>query len=196
MKRIHRWLFDKFAVLSLLMCVAVAAMWVRSYFLDEHVGDIVTGGHASLVASFKGQLFLEHQSYWDCGDRVWDREKINPGSEEIPGSRESTCIWHEAIGFGVGSGTIYTWPEYLYPDVLTQPPLTDPRYERNTFEALVIPYWAVVGLLAVGPMRWVYQTWKRATAIPIGSCQTCGYDLRATPNRCQECGTVPSKGNT
>jgi hypothetical protein len=58
-----------------------------------------------------------------------------------------------------------------------------------------IPYWKPVLLGLILPFyRFPWQSINcRAKRIRRGLCVNCGYDLRATPNRCPECGTAPSK---
>ena len=67
------------------------------------------------------------------------------------------------------------------------------RYTVYTFDGsdVSVPTWylaaaAVFGFAAARTLAWRGERHRRR-----GCCDQCGYDLRATPGRCPECGAIP-----
>ena len=59
----------------------------------------------------------------------------------------------------------------------------------GTLTAVFVPMWASCLATAGLPLAWVSIRLRAARQAGAGLCPRCGYDLRATPDRCPECGT-------
>ena len=63
--------------------------------------------------------------------------------------------------------------------------------------AVTLPAYAVLPLAAVLPLLWgafVLRRMQSGKRKAHGLCPACGYDMRATPDRCPECGAAAGTG--
>jgi hypothetical protein len=73
------------------------------------------------------------------------------------------------------------------------PPAGNWRFGGRLFLTVSAPYWFLLVLLTLLPGLWLFFYSRRRWRTQKGLCLVCGYDLRATPDRCPECGTITRK---
>jgi hypothetical protein len=64
----------------------------------------------------------------------------------------------------------------------------------SAFQVVVVPYWVLLLLAALLPAYVLTRlpgALRRRRRRKRNLCLECGYDLRATPDRCPECGASP-----
>jgi hypothetical protein len=198
MRRFVRHLFTLCSALSLLLCVAVCVLWVRSHGLTDKVVWRRIDGERS-IRSAEGRILLALYLRDRRGEPAewygleYTRSRANPVGFELyttlfmGGERGDTIARYERDSFA--------W-----------------SHRRNARRGTLIahgaaPFWSIALATAVPPLAWTARRWRsrfRARRRKCrGLCPACAYDLRATPqeggdllDRCPECGllanTLPS----
>jgi len=177
MKRIRRWLFNGLTALSLVLCVATAALWARSYFVVESV----------------------FRSRWDAATHESSETDLSwsDGRFEFDFERVSAPLLNAAWrNFGWQHSTTASPPaQFAWWDFKHQPRtgLLGTNGVMGWYETWTIDFriWALAAVASLLPGYWLFAKIRQARGARSGHCLVCGYDLRATPDRCPECGTIP-----
>jgi predicted Zn-ribbon and HTH transcriptional regulator len=162
-----RHLFNLVTALSLALWLAALATWLWVPLRREY--SVHAGGHRWTVRPTGAWvLFDVSEGRWEP-DGQWGP----PAGKvyRLPVGR------HHFLPLGVGGY------ERSNP--------ADPRQVAET--SVVVAQWSLQTLLSLLPLAWVARLLVRrrraARLRQAPLCPACGYDLRATPVRCPECGT-------
>jgi hypothetical protein len=162
-----RRLLNLATAVSLLLCVAVCVLWVRAQFVMDQLVVNSTRNYVELNGRRGGVWVLWIREPRDGPLWVSLEHDSRPPYPLVV----RPYSWRHRIGLtidrriraGVSPG-VDTW--------------------------VTLPYWFLAGLAAVAPSLRLRQLRRRRCQRGKGLCPACGYDLRATPERCPECGAA------
>src|SRR5690242_14587447 len=178
-----RRLFNLAAAVSLVLCVGAVALWVRSYW------------------------YLDGEQLWPDAQRTWIIES-GEGGLFFQQSRATAPIWQQRAGLRYPSGRQHwsrqirgfpwgfgpwSWrmAGFAYGSRSTPAPWSvAPPGTSITDHCVRVPHAFLVAAFALLPVILLYRSLRARHIRHHDLCPTCGYDLRATPERCPECGTA------
>jgi len=189
---VKRWLFNLATYVSLALCLASIA--ARVYFGRMHWGVSVSPTvHTQFATMACEQLLVVRFSSvpWPISPRA----EIQRGNLKIGAVTPNTSDVGDLMGNGRPSAN-WLWEVGDFAVARRSYPYAS-RSGRAPYlsvdTSLYLPYWLII-LICIVPSAWwllvLRQKRLRAARALNGRCLSCGYDLRATPERCPECGAT------
>jgi hypothetical protein len=160
-------------VASAALCVAVLVLWFRSQFVRDGVArapDADTPVNTTVLVSNRGSLILFRISA-SWADPSWPMRWSYSASEPEPVVGFLDLKVYARAGFYWAHDHPFTGPD-----------------ESMRFLLVGVPLWLLAIVFGAAPTLWLVR--RRRHRYARGMCQRCGYDLRASPARCPECGMV------
>lgn len=184
---------------SLLLSVAISSAWIRSHWRHDYVHD----RRCFFEADREG--YVQRVLHSGLG-----RVRFERGGEELYYDDAIARFLRSRVTLLDKQSRPWTWDWAAVPaEDRWRAGLTGFLYKTNFqgtrrtgriyfYRAVELPYWAVwlaaTALPAVRVGAFIRKERTRAAAehgrVP---CTSCGYDLRATPERCPECGTAAAR---
>jgi hypothetical protein len=186
MKRFRLWLYNGLAAISLLIFLGGGTGWILSYFRTDLFCYPVLGDPRLAKLPYP-LIFFKSRGEMLIGSGYASDDVTAPQSVHStnPVLSLGQVIWLFIIGDRMSTGGAFAGFGYLRQ--------TDAMQGEHAGIAIVLPYWAVAFASSALPAVWLLARLRKQRRTAFQLCPHCRYDLRATPDRCPECGTIPLK---
>jgi hypothetical protein len=193
-KRVWRWLINGLAALSLTLCLATAALWLFSYKFPSTISGDFFHDHLCVGDYFLGIYGGEAVAGYERYDNPIDLKYARAFR-----FRRAPDGFNEPVhGFHSISFFDQVWVDG--DDRRSQdddfPWFSEGRgiFKTNTTgRSFSAPIYSLTLASAFLPAVLIPLRIHRKRTHREGHCRNCGYDLRATPEKCPECGTIPKR---
>lgn len=174
-------------VVSLMLCAVTAAVIVRSFFVMDMIEHFRPGATVGAVLSRsrvrvldgRGILFVMQMDETYKTNGPADMAANRADFEQIPSWSHNkfppdwpSATTHQWLGFGYSQSSLASARGWA------SPRSRDAR----------LPLWLPLAIFGVLPTAKFLHWRKLRRRVARGQCPRCGYDLRASPDRCPECG--------
>jgi hypothetical protein len=200
MRRVARHLFTLLSALSLLLCVATCVLWVRSIGGGDVFGVPIGSTTVLTLVSNRGALHLKRLTETETPfSGLWEGDR-RPGDDRPfwEAANVSNKVWQVRwTQFPYEKGWSAQWGQFGAQRFAFQYKVNLPQTMvtvAGSKAVLAMPHWLLAALaLALPSVVAIVRIRFALRKMRAGFCAHCGYDLRATPERCPECGAVPAK---